>query len=222
MIDREDLKIMFSKNSPGSYEKLSRSTVGIAGAGGLGSNIAHLLVRAGIGRLIIDDPDRVELTNLGRQLYTIDQLGKPKVLALKEYLLKINPFAKIEVYQVRLNESNVSTVFIGVDLLIEALDSREAKINLIRGFSKVYPEIPIIVASGVGGYGKNDKIKTKRGGNYLWTIGDFKTEPDKGLMAPRVSLVAAAQANLSIEILMGDIDLSGKKITHNFRIVGGG
>ena len=119
---KDDLKLIFSRNTPGSYERLCKRTVGIAGAGGLGSNVAHLLVRAGVGRLIIDDPDKIELNNLARQLYFLEQVGKPKVEALKESLGNINPFIKVETYKVRLNESNISTVFIGVDLLIEALD----------------------------------------------------------------------------------------------------
>jgi len=150
MMKRKDLEILFSRNAPGSYKRLSKATVGIAGAGGLGSNVAHLLARAGVGRLIIDDPDRIELSNLGRQLYFIDQVGKPKVEVLKESLKNINPFIKIEIYKVKLDESNISTVFIGVDLLIEALDSREGKRRLVKGFSKTYPEIPIIMASGLG------------------------------------------------------------------------
>jgi len=97
MSKKRDLEILFSRNAPGSYEKLSKATVGIAGAGGLGSNVAHLLARVGVGRLIIDDPDRIELSNLGRQLYFIDQVGKPKVLALKESLRNINPLRSVPI-----------------------------------------------------------------------------------------------------------------------------
>lgn len=219
---KEDLKILFSRNTLGSYEKLSKSTVGIAGAGGLGSNVAHLLVRSGVGRLIIDDPDRIELSNLARQLYFIDQIGKMKVDTLKEDLKNINPFIKIETYKVKLNESNISTVFIGVDLLIEALDLRDAKQMLIDGFSKFMPETPIIMASGLGGYGNNNEIKTQRVDKYIWVIGDLKTGTEHGLMAPRVSLVASAQANLAIELLLKEQELESNYIVRSFPIIGGG
>jgi len=219
---KEDLKILFSRNTQGSYEKLSKSTVGIAGAGGLGSNVAHLLVRSGVGRLIIDDPDRIELSNLARQLYFIDQVGRMKVDTLKEDLKNINPFIKIETYKVELDESNISTVFIGVDLLIEALDERDAKQMLINGFSKFMPETPIIMASGLGGYGNNNEIKTQRVDKYIWVIGDLKTGTEHGLMAPRVSLVASAQANLAIELLLKEQELESNYIVRSFPIIGGG
>ncbi len=219
---KEDLKILFSRNTPGSYEKLSKSTVGIAGAGGLGSNVAHLLVRSGVGRLIIDDPDRIELSNLARQLYFIDQVNRMKVDTLKEDLKNINPFIKIETYKVELDESNISTVFIGVDLLIEALDERDAKQMLINGFSKFMPETPIIMASGLGGYGNNNEIKTQRVDKYIWVIGDLKTGTEHGLMAPRVSLVASAQANLAIELLLKEQELESNYIVRSFPIIGGG
>lgn len=219
---KEDLKILFSRNTPGSYEKLSKLTVGIAGAGGLGSNVAHLLVRSGVGRLIIDDPDRIELSNLARQLYFIDQIGKMKVDTLKEDLKNINPFIKIETYKVELDESNISTVFIGVDLLIEALDERDAKQMLIDGFSKFIPETPIIMASGLGGYGNNSEIKTQRVDKYIWVIGDLKIGTEHGLMAPRVSLVASAQANLAIELLLKEQELESNYIVRSFPIIGGG
>lgn len=222
VIKKKDLKILFSRNTQGSYKKLSKVTVGIAGAGGLGSNVAHLLVRAGVGRLIIDDPDEIELSNLGRQLYFTDQVGKMKVEALKENLKNINPFVKIETYRVKLNESNISTVFIGVDLLIEALDESKAKRMLVDGFTKYIPETPIIMASGLGGYGNNNKIKTQRVDRYIWVIGDLKTGVEHGLMAPRVCLVAAAQANLAIELLLKEEELENINPLRSFPIVGGG
>ena len=219
---KDDLKLIFSRNTPDSYERLCKRTVGIAGAGGLGSNVAHLLVRSGVGRLIIDDPDRIELSNLARQLYFIDQVNRMKVDTLKEDLKNINPFIKIETYKVELDESNISTVFIGVDLLIEALDERDAKQMLINGFSKFMPETPIIMASGLGGYGNNNEIKTQRVDKYIWVIGDLKTGTEHGLMAPRVSLVASAQANLAIELLLKEQELESNYIVRSFPIIGGG
>lgn len=221
-MEKKDLKRLFSKNTRGSYEKLSKATIGIAGAGGLGSIVSYLLVRSGVGRLIIDDPDKIELSNLARQFYSLEHLGRMKVDVIKEILKNINPFVEIETYKVELNESNISTVFTGVDLLIEALDEVEAKKMLIKGFTRYMPETPIIMASGLGGYGHNNEIKTQRVDKYMWVVGDLKTGIENGLMAPRVSLVASAQANLAIEILLKKQKVENNNFIRSFPIIGGG
>ena len=79
----------FSKHDAKILPKLRDSIIGIAGAGGLGSNVAISLSRAGIGKLIISDFDIIEPSNLNRQQYFIEQIGKPKVIALKENLMRI-------------------------------------------------------------------------------------------------------------------------------------
>ncbi len=221
-MNKKDLNTLFSKNTIGSYEKLRKKTIGIAGAGGLGSIVANLLVRCGIGRLIIDDPDHIELNNLARQFYSLEHIGRMKVDVIKEILKNINPFVEIETYKVELNESNISTIFTGVDLLIEALDEVESKKMLMKGFTRYIPETPIIMASGLGGYGENNEIKTHRVDKYIWVVGDLKTGMGNGLMAPRVSLVASAQANLAIEILLDKEMLENNDFIRSFPIIGGG
>lgn len=206
MIERKmevgDLRILFSRNTEGSYEKLRSAVVGIAGAGGLGSTVAVMLARAGVGNLVIVDPDVVELSNLNRQQYFTDQLGKAKVVALKENLERINPFVRVKAHRVRLDETNTPEIFKDVDVLIEAVDQAEDKVKLFNSFAGAYPRIPIIVASGLGGYGANNKIRQRRVSKYLYMVGDFETEPDQGLMAPRVGIVACYQANLAVEMLL--------------------
>jgi sulfur carrier protein ThiS adenylyltransferase len=193
----------FSGRDPVVLDALRRSTVGIAGAGGLGSTVACSLARAGVGRLVIADFDRLEPSNLNRQQYFVDQVGRVKVEVLKENLLRINPFSVYEVHEVRITRRNAAEVFRSVDVLVEAFDKAEAKEMLIETCLRRFPERPIVAASGLAGYGGNRKIHTRRLGN-LYICGDEASQCPKGIspMAPRVGVVANMQANLVIELLV--------------------
>lgn len=182
---------------------LRESAVGIAGAGGLGSNVAVALARAGVGRLVIADCDRVEPSNLNRQQFFLDQVGDRKVTALRENLLAINPYSLYEVHDVRINRRNAMKIFERVDVLVEAFDRAEAKEMLIEASLERFPGRPIVAASGLSGYGGNRKIHTRKLGN-LHICGDEESQPLRGIspMAPRVALVAALQANLVVELLV--------------------
>ena len=182
---------------------LRQSSVGIAGAGGLGSNVAVSLARAGVGRLVIADFDKVEPSNLNRQQYFIDQVGERKVEALRDNLLAINPYSLYEINDVRVTRRNAAKIFARVDVLVEAFDRAEAKEMLIETCLTKFPGRPIVAASGLAGYGLNRKLRTRRLGN-LYICGDEESQCPKGVspMAPRVALVAAMQANLVVELLV--------------------
>jgi len=201
-------KKFFSKHDPQILPLLRASVVGIAGAGGLGSSVAVSLARAGIGKLIIVDFDRIEISNLNRQQYFWTQIGKIKVRALLENLRKINPFSEYVGYQRRITPKNVKTIFGKADLLIEAFDRAGQKQMLIESWIAHFPDRPIIAASGLSGWGRNQKIRQRRVGN-LYICGDEESEPVRGIspMAPRVGIVANMQANLAVELLVK----SGKK-----------
>ena len=190
---------------------LRQSSVGIAGAGGLGSNVAVSLARAGVGRLVIADFDKVEPSNLNRQQYFIDQVGRCKVEALRENLLLISPYSLYEVHDVRVTRRNAAKIFARVDVLVEAFDRAEAKEMLIETCLTRFPGRPIVAASGLAGYGGNRKIHTRRMGN-LYICGDEESQCPRGVspMAPRVALVAAMQANLVVELL---IKMRGRHVT---------
>lgn len=193
----------FARHDPSVLAVLRAATVGIAGAGGLGSNAAVALARAGVGRLIIVDFDRVEITNLNRQQYFLSQVGRIKVFALKENLERINPFGMYIVHKRRVTRSNAASLFGEADLLIEAFDRAVEKQMLIETWLERFPGRPIIAASGLSGYGGNPKVRQRKAGN-LYLCGDETSEPRPGVspMAPRVALVAAMQANLAVELLM--------------------
>lgn len=182
---------------------LRRSSVGIAGAGGLGSCVAVSLARAGIGRLVIADFDRVEPSNLNRQQYFVDQVGERKVEALRENLLAINPYSLYEIHDIRVNRRNAMTIFARVDVLVEAFDRAVAKEMLIETALAKFPGRPLVAASGLAGFGRNSRIRSRRLGN-LYICGDESSQCPRGIspMAPRVALVAAMQANLVVELLV--------------------
>ena len=185
--------------------KLKDSSVGIAGAGGLGSNAAIALARAGVGRLVIVDFDKVEESNLNRQYYFRDQIGKVKVEALKENIKRINQWMKVEIFNHRLTKDTMYKAFQDVDVIIEALDSAEVKTSFIEEILTKLLDKPIIGASGVAGYGHSDRITTKKMGNlYMCYDEHAKDSDDDVLMAPRVCLMANWEANLALEVLLGE------------------
>ncbi len=193
----------FSGRDPEVLDALRRSTVGIAGAGGLGSNVALSLARAGVGRLVIADHDRIEPSNLDRQQFFVDQVGRPKVEALRENLRRANPFSDYEIHNVRITRRNVAKIFGAVDVLVEAFDKAGEKQMLIETSLARFPGRPIVAASGLAGFGRNRKLHTRRMG-HLYVCGDEESQSPKGIspMAPRVALVAAMQANLVVELLV--------------------
>ena len=191
----------FSRNVPGSAARLKRCTVGIVGAGGLGSNAAHALVRAGVGRLIAADPDGVELSNLNRQLFFRDQAGRPKVEALAETLGRISPQCTLDFHAVRITPDNLLRFFGEADLLIEALDRAESKAELIEAWLRQTSGRYIVAASGLAGIGKTEDLKVRRLGRLI-LCGDGLSDMATGLCSARVALVASMQANIALSLLL--------------------
>jgi len=206
-LDKKEFESGFyQRNPPGSIEKLKNKKVGVAGAGGLGSNIAVALVRSGVKKLVIADFDTIELSNLNRQQFFHDQIGRVKVEALKENLLRINPFVKIEALCEMVDEKNAAKIFGDCDILVEAFDRAAAKVMLAEAWMKAFPEKYIIIGSGLSGYGMTDTIKISAHGKLI-ICGDQRTESsvENGLIAPRVLMVAAMSANAAVEILLNGV-----------------
>jgi len=193
----------FRAHDPAVRTVLEKSVVGIAGAGGLGSQVAIALARAGIGTLIIADFDRIEASNLNRQQYFAEQIGRPKVEALIENLGRIPSGTRVVARKVRITPDNVARLFGQAEILVEAFDRADQKQMLIETWMTRFPDRPIIAASGLSGYGANNRIRERRIG-LLTLIGDEESEPKPGIspMAPRVGVVASMQANRVIEYLM--------------------
>jgi len=183
---------------------LSQFRIGIAGAGGLGSNCAAALARSGVGTLVIADYDVIEPANLNRQFYFTDQLGMKKTEALKENLLRANGEINIFIHQVRLSSENIPSIFAGCDVVVEAFDQAEMKEMIIETMQTKMAGIPLIIGSGMAGWGNNDSLRCRKIDDSLFICGDESSSISDELppMAPRVGIVANMQANLAIEILM--------------------
>lgn len=193
----------FSAHDPKIVPILQHAVVGIAGAGGLGTNIAVSLTRAGIGKLIVADFDKIEPSNLNRQQFFEDQIEMPKVIAILENLNKISQFTKYQVHEIKLNPENIPLIYKDVDIMVEAFDKAEMKTMLIETWLTKFPDKPIIAASGLAGWGKNELLHTRKSDN-LYICGDEETDLQTGIspMAPRVAIVANMQANLVLELLL--------------------
>lgn len=190
----------FCERDPRAFPLWQKAVIGIAGAGGLGSNIAMMLARAGIGKLIICDFDLVSISNLNRQAFNLDQVGLPKVQALKQNIRKVNPYIELETQQIRLDEKSIPRLYHSVDIMIEAFDTASAKAMLIESLSRHFPDCELICASGLAGYGKSADIRIVQSGN-LFIVGDQSSQLLPGIapISTRMMIVAAMQANLALE-----------------------
>ncbi|HOK42617.1 MAG TPA: sulfur carrier protein ThiS adenylyltransferase ThiF [Thermoclostridium caenicola] len=183
-------------------EKLQKIKIGIAGAGGLGSNCAFNLVRSGFRKLKIVDFDFVEPANLNRQFYFIDQLGMPKVVALRQNLLRINPDLELETLQVKIDAGNIMELFGDCDVIVEAFDNIAGKTLLAEKF---YSSGKLVVcASGLAGWGSSDEIKIRKIHPKFFMVGDLVTEVGRDVppISPRVNVTAAKQADIVLDYIM--------------------
>ena len=185
-------------------EHLGKFRVGIAGAGGLGSNCAAALARSGIGTIVICDFDTVEEANLNRQFYFADQAGMYKTIALKENIYRIDPRIMVLNHEVQLTPENIPLIFSGCDVIVEAFDQAVMKEMLVETVQRYMSGIPLIIGSGMAGWGNNETIRCRKIDEYLYVCGDETTEVSDDLppFAPRVGIVSHMQANLVIDILM--------------------
>lgn len=204
---RETLEyLMTARHTPGVHDVMKRSVVGIAGLGGLGSHVAVALARMGVGTLIIADFDVVEPSNLNRQQYFIEHIGWYKTDAMVDLLRKINPYLTVLPHRATLNRDNTPDIFQTARIVIECFDGADQKVMLIETVSECLPDALIISASGLAGYGGNNRIQTRKLAEKVYVVGDLVSaaEPGRGLMAPRVCVAAGQQANLAVSLLMGE------------------
>ena len=184
-------------------KKFSAATVVVCGLGGLGSNIAIALARAGIGRLILIDFDRVDITNLHRQQYKVNQIGKYKTDALFENLKEIAPYIDMELHTVRITRENAEEFLKDADIICEAFDNAEAKAMLTNFVLETMPSKFLVAASGMAGFGSANSIRTRKITSKFYLCGDEQSDVDweGSLVASRVMLCAAHQAHTVLRIL---------------------
>ena len=179
------------------------ATVAICGLGGLGSNIAFALARAGIGKLILIDFDSVDITNLHRQQYKANQIGISTTQALRENLLEIAPYVTIETHSVRISENNAEELLEEADIICEAFDDAECKAMLVNLVIERMPIKYLVTASGMAGFGSVNAIQTRRVSKQFYICGDGTSDvqSEGSLVASRVMLCAAHQAHTVLRIL---------------------
>lgn len=200
--------LMASRHTPSVHESFKKGRVAIAGLGGLGSNIAVMLARIGVGYLKLVDFDIVEPSNLNRQSYYIKHLGMFKTDALKQQIADINPFIQVETVTERVTEENINRIFEDCDIICEAFDNPIAKSMLVNKIIEIFPKKILVCGSGMAGLESSNLITTKRVFRNLYICGDGHNEArqGRGLMSPRVSVCAGHQANMIARLLTGQTD----------------
>ncbi len=195
------VKNIIKKVGKDNFRKIQNARIGLAGAGGLGSNCACNLVRVGFKRFTIVDFDIVEPANLDRQFYFIDQIGMNKVGSLKANLLRINPFLELKMINKRIENTNIKELFNDCDVIVECFDRAEYKSMLVSEL--ILSGKLIVSASGLGGIGSSDDIRVHKIKKNLIIIGDLKSDIDRTpALSPRVNVAAAKQADVILEFVI--------------------
>ena len=203
---QEELEeLMMARHTPNVHNQLKKAKVAIAGLGGLGSNIAVMLARIGVGTLFLVDFDVVEPSNLNRQSYFIKHLGMKKTDALKQQILEINPFICVKTKAVKIEENNIETLFYDYEIVCEAFDHPFYKALLVNGLLEKFPKTKIVASSGMAGFESSNLIQTYRKFKNLYVCGDLETSAEigRGLMSPRVNICAGHQANMVLRLIVG-------------------
>lgn len=191
-----------------TQKRFSKASVAICGLGGLGSNIAIMLARAGIGRLHLIDFDKVDLSNLNRQQYTVSQLGMYKTQALTETLKAIAPYCEVVARTERITVNNIKDLFCDETIICEAFDKPEAKAILVNGVAEHFPDKYLVSGSGMSGFESANSIKTRKLTKHFYLCGDGVSDiaDGIGLVSTRVMVCAAHQAHMVLRILMEEYE----------------
>ena len=196
---------LIARHGPELHRRFSSASVAVCGLGGLGSNIAVALARAGIGTLLLIDFDLVDISNLHRQQYKASQTGRYKTEALAENLSEIAPYTKVKTMTAKITEENFAMLLKDADIVCEAFDDAQAKAMLANAVLEKLPDRYLVAASGMAGMGTPNSIRTRKITEHFYLCGDELSDAADtiGLVAPRVMLCAAHQAHTVLRILAG-------------------
>ena len=206
---KEWIKALNDRHGIEFQKKISSTTVAVCGLGGLGSNIAISLARAGIGKLILIDFDKVDITNLHRQQYKANQIGMCKTEALRDNLKEINPYLETEIHTVCVDENNTKELLKDCDIICEAFDNPECKAMLTNFVLEQMSDKYIVAASGMAGLGSPNAIHTRKVSKRFYLCGDEVSDIKDGigLVSSRVMLCAAHQAHTVLRIIAEEYEV---------------
>ena len=202
-------KALCERHGEDIQRKFTSATVAICGLGGLGSNIAVALSRAGVGNLVLIDFDKVDITNLHRQQYKVNQLGRYKTEALAENLREISPYTEITLHTVRVNDKNAVDLLRDADIICEAFDDAECKAMLANLLLETMPDKYLVAASGMAGFGSANTIRTRKVMSRFYLCGDEISDVNVGvgLVSSRVMVCASHQAHMVLRILANEFEV---------------
>lgn len=184
------------------YKRISNARIGIIGCGGLGSNAAVCLARSGFKHFMLMDFDRIDYSNLNRQYFFYNDVGRLKAEVLKERLTSINPDVYTEIYIEKADSENIN-IFKNVDALVEAVDTAETKAFIV--YFGAANKIFTVSSSGMAGYGDGKNMTVKQiGGVYI--TGDMVSGISDTMYpyAPKVAIAAALEADIILAHFMDD------------------
>ena len=201
-------RALAARHGEAFQERAEQTTVAICGLGGLGSNISICLARAGVGKLILIDFDRVDISNLHRQQYKVSQIGLPKTEALAANLREIAPYVQLETHTVRITEDNMEELLKDADIICEAFDNPECKAMLVNSVLETFPEKYLLAGSGMAGMDSANRIETRRVLKRFYLCGDGVSDVKEcgTLVSSRVMTCAAQEAHMVIRILAGELE----------------
>ena len=202
-------RALCERHSEDIQRKFTSATVAICGLGGLGSNIAVALARAGVGKLVLVDFDKVDITNLHRQQYKAEQIGRYKTEALAENLKEISPYTEIVLHTDKLTEENTVDLLEDADIICEAFDNVECKAQLVNTVLEKTPHKYIVAASGMAGLSSANNIRTRKVTSKFYLCGDEVSDVNEsiGLVSSRVMLCASHQAHMVLRILANEFEV---------------
>ena len=149
-LEKYSRQIILNEVGPEGQQKLKKASVLIIGIGGLGSSVIQYLNAAGVGKIGIVDYDKVELSNLNRQLiYKNSDIGKSKVDVAKNYISELNSFTKIEIFEMRIDEKNLPDIIGDYDIIADCTDNLETRLSINDVCTKFKKKS---VVSAVGGF----------------------------------------------------------------------
>lgn len=205
MFTKDELqKALCERHTKSGQEKLNNAKAAIMGLGGLGSNIAIALARLGVGKLLLIDFDVIDLTNIFRQNYRLEHVGRLKTECIKEEIHEINSYIEVNVINEKIDTENVIKLIDDYRIICEAFDKSEIKSEIIDTILEKSQDKIIISGNGMAGYKNCNLIKTRQLGKRLFICGDMKNgiETEHTLMAPRVCACAMHQANVVLNIIL--------------------